>query len=244
MASDRDDHRQQFATTHWSVVLAAGQDSSPTSRAALAQLCEVYWYPLYAYVRRQGHDAATSADLTQGFFASLLERQDLRKVQRERGRFRSFLLASIKHFLINEWDRAGAAKRGGRVAHLSIDFSAADSRYRLEPYHERTPEAVFEKQWALTLLARVQEALRSESANAERLEQYDRLQIYLAGERQAATYQEVAEELGMSEGAVKVAVHRMRQRFREILREEIAHTVTSPDEIDGEIQSLFEALRS
>ncbi len=236
--------KRRFATTRWSIVLAAGRESSAESAAALETLCETYWYPLYAYVRRQGHDSAEAQDLTQGFFARLLEKKDLRQVERERGKFRSFLLASLKHYIINEWDRGRAAKRGGGRTHLRLDFEDGESRYRLEPAGGKTPEAIFEKQWALALLARVQEALREESREAGKEEQFERLSVRLTGETPSATYRELAAELGTTEGAVKVAVHRMRKRFRERLREEIAQTVAGEEDIDDEIRTLFDALRS
>lgn len=236
--------KRRFATTRWSVVLAAGRESSAESEAALATLCETYWYPLYAYVRRQGHDSAGAQDLTQGFFARLHEKEYLQQVQRERGKFRSFLLASLKHYIINEWDRDRAAKRGGGRKHLRVDFEAAESRHRLEPAGGETPESIFEKQWALALLNRVQEALRGEFRNAGKEGHFDRLSVCLTGETRSASYRELAAELGTTEGAVKVAVHRLRKRFRDRLREEIAQTVASEAEIDDEIRALFDALRS
>jgi RNA polymerase sigma-70 factor (ECF subfamily) len=236
--------RRRFATTRWSLVLAAGRESSAESEAALATLCETYWYPLYAYVRRQGYDSAEAQDLTQGFFARLLEKKYVQQVQRERGRFRSFLLASLKHYIINEWDRSRAAKRGGGRKHLRVDFKAGESRYRLEPAGVETPESVFEKQWALALLEQVQEALRDEFRDAGKEDHFDRLSVYLTGETRSASYRELAAELGTTEGAVKVAVHRLRKRFRSRLREEIAQTVSSEADIDDEIRALFDALRS
>ena len=236
--------RRRFATTRWSVVLAAGQGSSAESEAALATLCETYWYPLYAYVRRQGHDSADAQDLTQGFFARLLEKKYLQQVQRERGKFRSFLLASLKHYIINEWDRTRAAKRGGGRKTLRVDFEAGESRYRLEPASGQTPESIFAKQWALALLEKVQEALRGEFRSAGKEDHFDRLSVCLTGETRSVSYRQLAAELGTTEGAVKVAIHRLRARFRDRLREEIAQTVASEADIDDEIHSLFDALRS
>ncbi len=237
-------NRQRFATTRWSVVLAAGRKSSAESEAALATLCETYWYPLYAYVRRQGHDSTGAQDLTQGFFVRLLEKGYLQQVERERGKFRSFLLASLKHYIINEWDRGRTAKRGGGREHLRIDFEVGESRYRLEPASRETPESIFEKQWALALLDRVQEALRGEFHDAGKEDHFDRLSLCLTGEPRLASYRELAAELGTTEGAMKVAIHRLRKRFRDRLREEIAQTVASEAEIDDEIRTLFGALRS
>lgn len=236
--------KRHFATTRWSIVLAAGRDSSPEAKTALATLCETYWFPLYAFVRRQGYDAQDAQDLTQGFFTRLLEKKDLRDVQRERGKFRSFLLASMKHFLMNEWDRTQAQKRGGGQRMLSVDFDEAESRLRLEPSHEQTPEVIFEKQWALTLLDRVWAVLREEFVRAHKAEQFDRLHVYLTGEKSAVTYAEVAEELRISEAAVKMAVSRLRRRFHDRLRKEIVQTVATEDEVDDEIRALIDALQT
>ena len=236
--------RRRFATTRWSVILAAGRESSVESEAALATLCETYWYPLYAYLRRQGQNSAEAQDLTQGFFFRLLEKGYLQQVERERGKFRSFLLASLKHYIINEWDRGRAAMRGGGRKHLSVDFEAGESRYRLEPVGGETPESIFEKEWALALLDRVQEALRGEFRDAGKENHFDRLGVCLTGEPRSTSYRELAAELGTTEGAVKVAVHRLRRRFRDRLREEIAQTVASEADIDDEIRTLFDPLRS
>jgi RNA polymerase sigma-70 factor (ECF subfamily) len=225
------------------MVVDAGRESSPTSKQALAQLCESYWYPLYAFVRRQGYSSADAQDLTQGFFARLLDKRDLAQVDREKGRFRSFLLASLKHFLINEWDKVRAEKRGGGRPKLSLQFDAGESRYSLEPHHERTAEALFDHEWALTLLEQVRTCLAKEHATDDRRDQYEQLQVYLTGEPTSLSYRGAAERLGMTEAAVKVAVHRLRRRFRELLRAQIAQTVTTEAEIDDEIRALFVALR-
>ena len=235
---------RHFATTRWSLVLAAGQRSSPQSSAALATLCENYWYPLYAYVRRRGHDADEAQDFTQAFFARLLEKNDLAAADPERGRFRSFLLASLKHFLANEWDRNRAQKRGGCRSVLSIDFGTAEERYRAEPAHDLTPEKIFERRWALVLLENVLARLHDESAQAGKADSFDRLKGFLTGEQPAVTYGQLAAELNTSEGALKVAVHRLRRRYRELLRAEIEETVADPQEIDQEIRDLFSALGS
>ena len=240
--SDTSRHKQ-FASTHWSLVLDAGRDSSPTSEQALAALCETYWYPLYAFVRRQGYESSDAQDLTQGFFARLLEKRDLASVNRDKGRFRSFLLASLKHFVINEWDKARAVKRGGGQPQLSLEFDAAESRYSIEPRHGQTAEAIFDREWALTLLEQVRARLAAEHTSDERRPQYEQLHVYLTGETAVSAYREVGERLGLTEGAVKVAVHRLRVRFRELLREQISHTVATEAEIDDEIRALFSALK-
>ncbi|MFV1963894.1 MAG: RNA polymerase sigma factor [Pirellulaceae bacterium] len=235
---------QQFASTHWSIVLDAGRDSSPTSEQALSTLCETYWYPLYAFVRRQGYESSDAQDLTQGFFLRLLEKRDFANVDRQKGRFRSFLLASLKHYLINEWDKARAAKRGGGRPNLPLEFDAAERRYSLEPCHEQTPEAIFDREWALTVLEQVRSQLVAEHASDDRRDQYDQLHLYLTGEPTSLSYREAGEQLDMTEGAVKVAVHRLRRRFRELLREQIGQTVATESVIDDEVAALFKALRS
>jgi RNA polymerase sigma factor (sigma-70 family) len=235
---------RQFATTRWSLVLAAGQRGSPQSSDALATLCVNYWYPLYAYVRRLGHDADEAQDFTQAYFARLLEKNDLAAADPGRGRFRAFLLTSLKHFLANEWDRARAEKRGGGRSVLSIDFGTAEERYRAEPSHDLTPEKIFERRWALVLLENVLARLHNESAQAGKADSFDRLKGFLTGEQAAVTYGKLAVELNTSEGAVKVAIHRLRRRYRELLRAEIEETVADSDEIDQEIRDLFSALGS
>lgn len=234
----------QFATTHWSLVVAAGDRASPQSQQALAALCSAYWYPLYAYVRRRGHDAHQAQDLTQGFFTRLLEKDFLQVVDREKGKFRSFLLAAFQHFLANEYDRVRAKKRGGGRRHLSLDFAAAESRYGLEPSHRLTPERLFERRWALVLLDQVLARLREEFVQTEKARVFDALKVYLMWDQKAVPYRQVAKELAMKEGAVKVAVHRLRRRYRDMLRDEIARTVHEPGQIEEEIQDLFAALGS
>ena len=235
-----------FATTHWSLVLAAKDRASPQSQEALAALCAAYWYPLYAYVRRRGHDAHQAQDLTQEFFARLLEKDYLQVVDREKGKFRSFLLAALQHFLSNEYDRAKARKRGGgggRPA-LAIDFAAAEGRYALEPAHSLTPEKLFERRWALTLLDGVLARLREEYHDGGKGKLFDGLKSYLTAGESAVSHAETARTLDMSEGAVKVAAHRLRKRYRELLREEIERTLDEPGRIDDEIRDLFAALGS
>lgn len=235
--------RGNFATTRWSMVLAAGQRSSPESKSALAALCEAYWPPLYAFLRRKGYSPADAQDLTQGFFTLLLERNDMAAVRRERGKFRSFLIASLQHFLANEHDRRTAQKRGGGRKPLSLDFDAAERGYAIQASDQRSPEDAFARQWALTLLDRVQTLLRQEQEAQGKAEQWERLGPYLTGEQRAAPYTETAAALGLSEGAVKTAVHRLRRRFGELLRQEIAQTVSESSSVDQEIGELFEALR-
>jgi RNA polymerase sigma factor (sigma-70 family) len=233
---------RRFATTRWSQVIKAGQAQTPESRDALASLCEVYWYPLYAYVRRWGHDPDQSQDLTQEFFARLLEKHYLRDADPSRGRFRSFLLASLKHFLSNERDRVLAIKRGGRVSIVALEVETAEGMYQREPPDTDTPEKAFERRWALTLLERTLGRLRRESVAGGRQDVFRRLEGYLTGEGDTVPYADLAPELGMTVGAVKVAVHRLRRRFGALLREEIAETVSDPDQVDDEIRELFRIL--
>lgn len=235
---------RQFATTQWSIVRAVNNDNIAAANSALQELCQTYWYPLYTYVRRQGNDANTAADLTQAFFADLLQREDLKKVDPELGKFRSFLLAALKHFLLNQWDKAKAQKRGGDKIILSLDFGEADQRYRHEPAHAQTPDMIYQKQWAKTLLERVTDKLRAEFAEKGKAHQFDKFHKFLSGKNNEETLGEAAAQLSMSEVAVKVAVHRMRQRFGEILRTEIANTVSSEEDVDREIEQLFDLFRS
>jgi RNA polymerase sigma-70 factor (ECF subfamily) len=234
---------RRFVTTRWSQVLAAGQAPTQDSREALSRLCELYWYPLYAYVRRWGYDADQAQDLTQEFFARLLEKHYLRAADPSRGRFRSFLLASLKHFLSNERDRAGAAKRGGRTTVLPLELENAEGRYSREPPDLETPETIYERRWALTLLARTLTRLRHEFGAAGKQALFARLEGYLTGDQETLPYADLGVELGMSEGAIKVTVHRLRRRFGALLREEISETVSDPGEVDDEIRELFHALK-
>jgi RNA polymerase sigma-70 factor (ECF subfamily) len=233
---------QQFAPTRWSVVLrAAKPDSSSQAREALASLCQAYWYPLYAYVRRLGHNPHDAQDLTQEFFARLLQKHYLAGIQREGGRFRSFLLAALKGFLANEWDRAHAQKRGGGRSAVSIDATAAETRFAEEPADELTPERIFERQWARALLAQVLARLRAEHVAAGKAELFEQLSASLSQPRGAVPYVEIAGRLGMTEGAVKMAVQRLRGRYRDLLRAEIAETVADAGEVEAEIRHLFAA---
>ncbi len=232
----------RFATTHWSVVLSAARPESAHYQQALESLCRTYWFPLYAYLRRHGCDTHQAEDHTQAFLASLLEKHGLRLAEPKRGKFRSFLLAALKHFIANERARAGARKRGGGLKALSLDCENAEAQYALEPRDELSPEKLYERSWAMTVLDRAMTRLRDEAAGAKKQEQFDCLKTYLTASEDAAAYREAAVRLGTTEGAVKVAVHRLRKRYRELLRDEIAQTVASQDEIDEEIRHLFDAL--
>ena len=232
---------RRMATTRWSLVLAARQTRSEDSDRALSELCESYWYPLYAFVRRQGHGPDDAADLTQGYFAKLLEKEYLKDVRPEIGRFRSFLFASLKHYLYNEWDRQKAQKRGGHVRQISMDTDTAERRYAIEPIDRLTPEDLFEQRWALTVLERTLQRMAAETP-ADKRARFERLRPFLVGGDTLSTYREVAQELGMSEGGVKVAVHRLRRRFGVLLRQEIEQTVADPSEVEDEIRHLLECL--
>jgi RNA polymerase sigma factor (sigma-70 family) len=231
-----------FATTHWTIILNARGTDTRVARDALEKLCRSYWYPLYAFVRRQGNGPHDAQDLTQAFFARLLEKNYLEEVDRAKGRFRSFLLAALKHFLANDWDRQRALKRGGAQCHIPIDTQFAETRYGLEPGHEQTPEKLFERRWALTLLDQVLARLREEFVAAGKEQHFDELKVVLTSDKNTIPYVQLGARLELSEGAVKVAVHRLRQRYRDVLRAEIAETVASPDEVEEEIRHLFAAL--
>ena len=234
----------RFNTTRWSVVVAAGADSRSHSREALECLCRTYWYPIYAHVRRSGHDPQTAQDLTQAFFTRLLEKHILPRADRQRGRFRSFLLASLRNFLCNEHDRRSAAIRGGGRQILSIDFTAGESRYGVEPSHHAMADRAFERQWALTVLQQALTALEKQYRDAGKPELFEALAPFLAVDSNARDYARTASELRMSEPAVKMAASRLRRRYREVIRQEIARTVADPAEVDDELQSLFAALGS
>ncbi len=230
-----------FATTQWSVVLAAAKQETPEA-AALERLCRTYWYPLYAYLRRQGYEIAAAQDLTQGFFTHILSRRFLQRASREKGKFRSFILGSLKFFLADELAKLQAQKRGGGRTLVFLDAQSAEERYRLEPVDLMDAERLFERRWAITLLDRVLERLEAEFLEAGKHRLFARLREFLLGDRGSATYKEVAEALGMTEGAIKVAVHRMRRRYRELFREEIAQTVAGPAEADEEMRHVFAAI--
>jgi RNA polymerase sigma-70 factor (ECF subfamily) len=233
--------RDYFATTRWTVVLAAGSRSTPNADVALEELCRTYWYPLYAYTRRHGHSREDAEDLTQSFFARFLQRNYLEKLQAEHGKFRAFLLASLKHFLANEWDRARRQKRGGGVPPLSLDWQNADSRYQIEPADLLSPDKIYDRAWAVTLLERVIGRLREESAADGKASHFERLKPFLMMARGDIPYAQAAAGLGMTEGAARVAVHRLRRRYREVLREEIGQTLSDPAQVEEELQALFSA---
>jgi len=235
---------ERFASTHWSVVLAAGGHDDSRSREALAKLCATYWYPLYAFVRRQGFGPEDAEDLTQGFFAHLLEHEALATVDRAKGKFRSFLLASLRHFLADERDHAQAQKRGGGRSSVPLDVASAEKRYALEPADPASPDKVFERNWALALMEQVLDRLRAEQVVVDKRAQFDLLRDCLMGDPDAPRYADLAVQLGVSEDAVKMAVSRLRRRYRQLLRQEIAHTVSTPAEIEEEIGHLFAALGS
>jgi RNA polymerase sigma-70 factor (ECF subfamily) len=228
-----------FTTTRWSLVLAAQAGESTQSRRALGELCAAYWFPIYAFVRRQGYSADDASDLTQGYFARLLEKEDLKDVDPRLGRFRSFLLASVKHFLSNERDRARARKRSPGQPLLELDGQSAEDRFSIEPADDLTPEDLFERRWAMTVLERTLERLAAEWSEGARARRFRRLRGYLTDADPAGSYAGAAADLGMSEDAVKVAVHRLRRRYGELLRDEIAQTVGSPDDVDDEIRYLL-----
>ncbi len=232
----------RFATTHWSVVLTANQSDDQRSHEALTRLCQTYWYPLYAFVRRQGYGAEDAKDLTQGFFAHLLEHHGLGKLERAKGKFRSFLLASMRHFLADERARAHAHKRGGGHAPIPLDAASAEKRYGLEAPDYASPDKLFDRSWALTLMEQVLGQLRAEQEAAGKLKQFALLQDCLMGEPDAPRFLELAAQLGVSEAAAKMTVSRLRRRYRDLLRQEIAHTVNTQTEVEEEIQDLFAAL--
>jgi RNA polymerase sigma factor (sigma-70 family) len=231
-----------FTTTHWSVVLAATKEETPEAAVALERLCLTYWYPLYAYVRREGHSPPDAQDLTQEFFARLLARNSLARVAPEKGKFRSFLLAAMRHFLSDQRDRDRALKRGGGAEVISLDAQDAEERYRLEPVDRLDAEKIYERRWAMTLLKQALDRLRAESEAAGKVEWFDRLRSFVAGESEA-TCAKAAAELGLTEIAFRGALHRLRQRYRALVREEIAHTVSDPREIEEEIRYLIEVIR-
>jgi len=231
-----------FVTTHWSVVITAGHSDTTRARDALGRLCQTYWHPLYAYVRRLGHSPHDAQDLTQEFFARLLGKNYLAGADESKGRFRSFLLASLKHFLANEWDKASAQKRGGGQIPIPIDFGTAETSCGFEPADNTTAEKVFERRWALTLLAQVLRRLREEHVRDGKEKLFEQLKCTLTEASRTVAYAEIARRLETTEGVVKVAVHRLRQRYREVLRAEIADTVASPGEVEAELRNLFAAL--
>jgi|ERR1022692_180772 RNA polymerase sigma-70 factor (ECF subfamily) len=227
-----------FSTTHWSVVLGAGQDNLAAASVALERLCRIYWYPIYAFIRRRGSNQHDAEDLTQGFFAQLLEKETLKKADRQKGKFRTFMLAALTNFLNNEWDKQQTLKRGGKIQIISLDETKAEELYSREPIESLTPEGLFERRWALTLVQRVFAKLKQEYATANKLKLFEKLEHGLTREATQDVCAEWAAALAMSEGAVKVSLHRLRRRYGELLRGEIAHTVATPEELDEEIRHL------
>jgi len=233
----------RFETTSWSLIVQATAESSAAAREGLARLCETYWPPVYAFIRRKGHSPADAEDLTQAYFARFLEKDYLGDFRPEAGRFRTFLRASVAHFVANERDRERAQKRGGGRVPVSIDAATAEEQLRLEPVDRLTPEAVFERQWAASVLERCLQRLRHERAAAEGPERFERLKAFLGGDGPDASYETTARHLGLTVPAVRVAVHRLRRRFCALLREEVARTVGSPADVDAEIRWMLETVR-
>lgn len=234
--------QSEFVTTHWSAVVTAGRSDTPRARAALETLCQTYWYPLYVYVRRHGHSPEDAQDLTQEFFARLLQRNWVGHADQQKGRFRSFLLSAMNHFLADEWDKARAKKRGGGVMPVPLQFDTAETRYGHEPSDNVTPDQHYERRWALTVLDKVLGRLRTHYEQENRAEFFDALHPCLVGERTEQPYAELAAKLGVTEGTVKSAVHRLRERYRQLLRDEIAQTVADQGEVEEELRHLFTVL--
>jgi RNA polymerase sigma-70 factor (ECF subfamily) len=232
--------RSQFPTTRWTMVVAAGNPDRKESRSALVSLCENYWYPLYAYLRRRGYPAEQAQDLTQEFFIRLLQGRYLNRADPEKGRFRSFILTSLKFFVADEGDRQRAHKRGGGTV-VPLEFSSGEVRYQREPAHDETPERIFERRWALSVLDRVVERLRDEFMQHGRPEHFERLKVFLLGQSDAP-YAALARDMNTSEGALKVAIHRLRKRYRELFRQEIADTVADPGDVESELRYLAAVL--
>jgi RNA polymerase sigma-70 factor (ECF subfamily) len=234
----------RFETTNWSLIVRATGGSSSEARTALAGLCETYWPPVYAFIRRRGLSPADAEDLTQSYFARFFEKDYLNDFRPEAGRFRTFLRASISHFLSNEWDRERAQKRGGGKVQVSFDAATAEERLRLEPVDRLTPEAIFERTWAAALLARCLDRLREEQSASGGEERFLRLKAFLASDTASADYGALASELGLSDATLRVAVHRLRRRFAAVVREEVTHTVVDPADVDPEIRWMLETLRA
>jgi len=237
---DADTRVRSFATTHWSVVLAAGQATDPQASEALELLCRTYWYPLYAFLRRQGHSAEDAQDLVQGFFLHLLRRDILPAAEPSRGRFRSFLLGTLKHFLSDEKSKAEAQKRGGGQQFISWDLANAEGRFQQEPADQSSADRLFERRWAMTILEQALDRLRAECASDARSESFERLQGFVTGERGPLSYAEAAAHLGLSLSAVKSAIFRLRRRYHELVRDEVGHTVAEPGEVEEELRYMLE----
>ena len=236
-------NNKNFATTRWSMVACAGQNSSPDSQRALADLCEAYWVPLYGYIKRRVNNDAEARDMTQAFFTELLEKKLIGDADPSRGKFRSYLLGSLKHFLSHQWEKANALKRGGGKAPISLNFASVDSSIKIEPVDGLTPEQIFDRDWAMTLLSQIMERLKSEYVDSGKAELFAHLKPLLIGSPSGKTWGQVAERLQMTEAAAKMAGSRMRKRYREILRQEIADTVSRPEDVDDEIRNLFRTLQ-
>ncbi len=232
-----------FATTRWTIVLAAGDSGTPQSAEALEALCGAYWFPLYAYVRRRGYAKEDAEDLTQAFFADLLDRRDFVKTESERGRFRAFLLASLKNFLANEWDKSQRLKRGGSITHFSLDWQSADSQFLIADAAMRSPDEIFDREWAVALLERVIVRLRDEWTADGKADRFERIKCFLTVGKGEIPYAEAAGELGMDEGTLRVAAHRLRKRYREMLRDEVAQTLSDPAMVEEELAVLLGAFR-
>lgn len=233
---------REFRTTHWSLVLTAGDQNSPDASAALEKLCRNYWYPLYAFVRRNGCSPEDAEDLTQSFFARLLQKEYLRRADPSKGRFRTFLLCALKHFLADEWDRMRAQKRGEGKPMISIDEIQAEQRYGLEPVDSATPDALYERRWAYTVLESVLSRLGAEFAEAGKADQFEQLKVFIIGDKGEIPFAQASAALGITESAVKSIVHRMRQRYCELTREVVAETVHDPVEVEEEIRHLLTVL--
>lgn len=236
--------RAAFATTHWSLVLQAGNTDSADAESALGKLYESYAYPLYAYLRRKGQPPEAARDLVQEIFLALLRKNQLASVSRDKGRFRSYLLSAANHLLANEWTRLNRQKRGGGQAFLAWDALSTEDRFQLEPSEDRNPSLLFEQRWATTLLERVFTRLRSEWTAAGKSESFESFRVFLSGDHEAPSYATLAHQLHLSEGSIRVAIHRLRQRYRDLLRAEIAQTLANPEEVDEELRHLVQVLRS
>ncbi len=232
----------QFHTTHWSLVRVAGERGSPQADAALEKLCRAYWYPIYAYIRRRGYSQHDAQDLAQAFFARLLEKNYPGQADPRKGKFRSFLLLTLNHFLSDEWGRTSTQKRGGGHTTISLDAQQAEERYRLEPVEEATPENIFERRWAQAMLEQAVHRLREEYVASGKTRIFDVLRCFQPGEQATLSYAEAATQLGVTEGAVKTLIHRLRERHQQLVREEVAHTVTTPVEVDEELRHLITVL--
>lgn len=244
LTGENSPQHEQFPKTRWSVLLAA-RDRKDDARAAAAldELCRAYWFPLYVYVRRRGYSPQDAEDLTQGYFAALIEKDYLADADRERGKLRSFLLLTLKHYIADEWTKASALKRGSGKPPISID-AAAEERYALEPIDEQSPDRLYEKRWALTLLDNVLHQLRADYEASGQLVLFETLKKFLSWNSGREAYRDIASHLGMKENAVRVAIFRLRRRYGDLLRAQVADTVTKPDEVPSELDYLLSILRS